>query len=1619
MRCRTVLTGQMIALCLLLSLACSGCRGLIGVRATVLDEPTILEWQVLGERAVLDRGAVLLPLSAPTPVDREELLALDAAYARQMERLAAVKPQTEQTRTWQAVILYSRGVLRSRLGEQEEAAKLLEQVERHCRAFHLDVLRWQALQTLGDLRGGEPGYALHLQAVQALEDTLPLTRFEHDLENPERRDALYASLIRASLTKKDPEAAFALALRRRAMALARASATGEVTFQPGPLADLAAELTRAQEDVARAREELCTFPAETLLAGGTEDFALEAARKRMGEARASLSAVRERLLREHPAAAGLAVPAPADVFQVQELLWPDTALLVLEPLGASEYAGFMVRSDGFAAGRFELPQEVLKGETEEARQKLSTIVFGPFLKQMGGPVRRLYLAPSGPLMNVSWHAVPVLDKPLAERFQVAFVEDPADLAIACAHRGYGREAFVLARGAAKGLGEVGSQLLPQGGVTALNAARAGRADLVTAMAYPDFVWLSNPVVLDMTAPARSYISVPSALGRIGGMDVGSLCALRSRASCVCLASVGEGGWSEGSELGLRMLLRALGEGGVPTVICGAGAAPPEVSRAFWDECLERLRALPAGEAYRLALAKVPAEWRGRFRLYGFLGMDEAEYAQHSKLEFNDRFRASQKDMKAGRLAEAAAQLLSLWHMKRAQESSKPDEKLWDLAVLQNHLIECWAGLRDYDRAAQHQELRIGYLKQLSKYPPVALGIEYQSLGAWLTRAERFDRAVKAYRQSIDVLTSGGGKEEDIAAVLGELGKSFDRAAQYEEAIGSFEAALKKYEQLKDESGVALQLRRMGALSLRRLNLAQRAQQQFEEALKLYEAQLKAAGQQGQPARQDVEGFIETTIDLGLCRRHLGDFDGAIARFEAALKAARDSGLPALQAQALSEIAGTRWFQGKYQDAFLLVTESNEIAERLKDAFQLNVNYQLVGLIHWELNDYERALEALDKAEAYAREAEQPLEVASACNNRGIVLRRQEKYPEALDSFHRAMEIDERLGSRWGLAYDHRNIGITLGLMKRYDEAGRHLDEAVRLAEEIEDAVNLAKALYHLGELRLAEGRRDEAAPLLERSLQAARKVYLPEVEWRALRALGVIQREKGDQAKALELLKQAVDVVEGLRGELKTEEFRSGFLTNKMDLYEDLVALLLDMNKPEDAFEYAERSRARNFLDILAGQSFELRSDRERELYAQQQKLAREMRSLREAAGAETDAQARAALVSRVEELRKQYTELLLLIRAANPALSSFVTVEVVKPEDLARLIGPNEALVVYYVMEHETAIWVVRDGKLHLRRAKIERSHLSEDIRNYRVMVQGRELLEKVKAASADLYGKLVAPVADLLEGSRVVGIVPHRALHYLSFAGLYDGREFMVERYPLFYAPSASVLPLALKEPQAKEPGKTLKVLAVGNPEVGDPAYALPFSEKEVASLSRDFVDVTSLVGERATETWVEQHISEFDVIHFATHGYFNSVNPLFSGLVLAPDEAAGTDGLLELHEVSGLPIKARLVTLSACQSGVGELKSADELVSLSRAFMYAGTRSILSTLWRVDDVSTALLAKHFYRRYAGHVRAGADEREGDAGRAGMAESLRYAQLQVMNDGRHYHPMYWAGMVLTGDYR
>jgi len=160
--------------------------------------------------------------------------------------------------------------------------------------------------------------------------------------------------------------------------------------------------------------------------------------------------------------------------------------------------------------------------------------------------------------------------------------------------------------------------------------------------------------------------------------------------------------------------------------------------------------------------------------------------------------------------------------------------------------------------------------------------------------------------------------------------------------------------------------------------------------------------------------------------------------------------------------------------------------------------------------------------------------------------------------------------------------------------------------------------------------------------------------------------------------------------------------------------------------------------------------------------------------------------------------------------------------------------------------------------------------------------------------------------------------------------------------------------------------------------------------------------LLGATATEGSLLSRVPEAGILHLATHAELNPINPLFTSIKLAPD--AEHDGNLEMHEVYGLDLsKTGLVVLSACNTQMGRLSRGDEIEGLTRAFLYAGTPAVVSSLWKVDDESAALFMKRFYT----HLRKG----------KGRAEALQKAQAETRR--RFPHPYHWAAFVLTGDGR
>ena len=474
-----------------------------------------------------------------------------------------------------------------------------------------------------------------------------------------------------------------------------------------------------------------------------------------------------------------------------------------------------------------------------------------------------------------------------------------------------------------------------------------------------------------------------------------------------------------------------------------------------------------------------------------------------------------------------------------------------------------------------------------------------------------------------------------------------------------------------------------------------------------------------------------------------------------------------------------------------------------------------------------------------------------------------------------------------------------------------------------------------------------------------------------------------------------MDVIEGMRAELKVDQLKDGFIADKAVVYEDLVTLLADMGEVAESFRTAERSRARNLIDLLGNKHRSPQRKEDQALYDRISAVRARLRDQESLLAGAKNAAEREVYAKGVKRLQDDYRDVLLEIQANRPDIASLVSVNPLSLPEVQKLLEPGVALLAYYVTAGEVLCWSVDHDRVELTRTPIGRDSLGQMILTYRRMLQN---LEPVEAHSRELHRLLLAPVLPKLTGVKVLGVIPHGSLHTLAFATLSDGGASLIDRYPLFQLPSASVFKFTLERRKAE---RNTRVLAVGNPDLHDQSLELPFAEREVGSLAWNYPNMTALTRDKATKTWVAEHIAEFGIIHLATHGEFDPVNPLFSALKLVGDKK-DKDGDLDAAEIFDLRITADLIVLSACQTGLGRVSSGDEVQGMNQAFLYAGTHALISSLWRVSDISTAMLMKQFYREYQTRPKA---------------ESLRRAMLHVKN--RFPHPGYWGAFTLSGDYR
>lgn len=885
---------------------------------------------------------------------------------------------------------------------------------------------------------------------------------------------------------------------------------------------------------------------------------------------------------------------------------------------------------------------------------------------------------------------------------------------------------------------------------------------------------------------------------------------------------------------------------------------------------------------------------------------------------------------------------------------------------------------------------------------------YRALGLLAEANARCIGGLGEYRQAVDLYNEAADLYQQQGQVLeqarSQIGKVYALAflGRYTEAlqIGDWaRGILEAHEEWERLAGLTVNL----GMIQGRVGEDERALALFNHAYSLYSRLVE----EGEPYLPWVDQ------NRSIVLRNLGHFKASIQASQRAWQALSDQGQKVEAARARQNLAVTHFVLGRHNEALRLLDE-------VRDVFWGDGRHRDVILVDLLVTDcllqLRRFADVLERCHQIAHtftELGAPFEVGQALLNQAVAYVGLHRHAEAIGSLAAARSLFEQEGNLvWQACTDletatvlcqERRFAEGLELGRACADVFRDHNLPIRAAQGDLIAARAAAALQQV----------DQAHCLAKDALAVAESHDVPSLTHQGHHLLGGLALARGDRPGALAHYEQAIQEFERLRGQLMVEH-RIDFVQDKQLVYEDAVCLCLDLDLPEKASRFAERSKSRALHDLLAYRldlgirardSADLPLVNElMQLRAERDRLYRRWEGREESREDDWDAtdQARQQTRKRMLALEKRITGLWhrLLIRSADYARDA--SLWQVRNEPIQSYLGPETVLLKYFVAHQQLFAFVITGEHVEARRLPADLGQVWGLVRRVQLNLstasrsepdQVLRLIPNAQGVLGRLHHLLLAPLGNVVESFRRLVIVPHGPLHYLPFHALYDGAAYLLERHQISYLPGASFLHYC----HQVQPAST-GLLVIGHSHGG----LIPHAPQEAKVVAALFAEKACLEGE-ATLAHVQETAADCRLIHLAAHGEFRPDNPLFSGLAL-------DGGWLTTLDIFNLQLKASLVTLSACRTGQSVVGGGDELLGLMRAFAYAGAASLVLSLWTVEDHSTAKLMTSFYQKLV----EGWDK----------AAALRHAQLELIRGepsadsgvGRLAHPYYWAPFFLVG---
>jgi CHAT domain-containing protein len=839
---------------------------------------------------------------------------------------------------------------------------------------------------------------------------------------------------------------------------------------------------------------------------------------------------------------------------------------------------------------------------------------------------------------------------------------------------------------------------------------------------------------------------------------------------------------------------------------------------------------------------------------------------------------------------------------------------------------------------------------------------------------------------------------ETAGLTGEVGRTLigqmDNLmylSRYTEALGVAERARAALERSGD-------IQYLSRLEIALGNLYYRLNK-YAESLSHYD--------RAQKALSDTDDFL-AIASIGLNRAYvlteMNRFDEAVQCFEVTKQHCERHGMTLWAAIADRGISQMHFRRGNYSTALRILEQVRRKHEELADARRVGLCDMDRAEIYLELNLFADAASIAARAYETFDRLGNKYEAGKCLTYQGIAEFKLLNDKDAGKALVRAREIFQKEGTGnevWVAVIDLWRAQL-LTRQQQFSTAQELAQHAAEIFERQQAPARAANARVLSAQSWLELEERAPALREAQKALDEIEGYHVPWVSYQCYNTLGRLKELNGSIDEAEQLYLKAIDQMESLRGNIRLDEMRMSFGRDKYQVYENIVNLKLTKGDKRAAFQFVERSKSRTLIDLLeknletvwdAGADESPRLQRIRKLREELNIFYSRLNDV----GATT---ARAAAEDTItkEEISRREQELVELLREVGSEKSGWATLQnmrIPSVEEVQAMLRPDEVLVEYYTVGERFQAFIFGHDRFDVVRDLTTTSAVRASLKglNFQlskfhlqpayVQNHSDQLLEATQYHLRELHAQLIAPIMDKLSGRSLI-FIPHHVLHYLPFQAIYDGVNYLVDSFDIVRAASTSVLKFC-RDKKIQKTEQDL-VLAVAD-------EMTPHINEEVEALRHLLPKGLFFVGSEAREDKLRRYGQTAGKLHIAAHGIFRADNPMFSSLKLG-------DSWLNLFDIFNLQLGAELTVLSACETGMSAVWEGDELLGLARGFLYAGTPSLLVSLWTVNDRSTAQLMRHFY--------------EGLEFGMSKAHALQESMIKVKRD--FPHPYYWAPFILMG---